>query len=574
LALYRRAVALCAPEDTGLVGSIYANIGQLEMLLQHPIASLAAWEIAQRCLPQEDSIRERQAAIQKGLPDFIRRERRFVPSQSPDAGSAWEQALAGARSGRLSDAEEAFARLTGERPDDAAAWHNLGLVRAWLGENESAIDALEQYVELESDEDRAAEAWSLAELLRLGEGMTARCDHFEYTAVYPVQNPEVFARAIQNDRRIADPYQDHGVIGAMVLDREMPAIRPDLASFELPILVGHILILGDQEVRLIHGSEELFVKGQRILEEITGPSLGVPQVHSRACPLNSLVAYWLPIRLPQGLPDEQASRFFKAACESVFEEEWPRRPLKSLNNICPLDAAGHVNLRKKLRGLVTFLDEIVPYPYDFDRLRHKLGLPTKGPLAAASADDIAAMNAEELSRLELALLSDEQLMQAFSSARRLDAGDLAEHFALKLVDHAGGPADRFGVYAFLADAAAGDGDFAEAHGWLDAGLKHDCEQNEGRLRNALELRRARLYVQAKDSAKAADAFAELVERTPGDLDLLSTACESMLRVGQRERAAGFAEQGLARARQTDRGRVREFEELLASALGRRPSATG
>ena len=53
------------------------------------------------------------------------------------------------------------------------------------------------------------------------------------------------------------------------------------------------------------------------------------------------------------------------------------RPLKSLSQVPPIDAAGHAGLKKKLSGVIQFLQEcaaMTHYPCDFDRLRRKLGL--------------------------------------------------------------------------------------------------------------------------------------------------------------------------------------------------------
>src|SRR5262249_23587361 len=60
-----------------------------------------------------------------------------------------------------------------------------------------------------------------------------------------------------------------------------------------------------------------------------------------------------------------------------FEETWIHKPLLSLSHVPPVDAAGSGTLRKKLRGVIQFLQDcarVGGHDYDFDRLRHKLGL--------------------------------------------------------------------------------------------------------------------------------------------------------------------------------------------------------
>ena len=85
------------------------------------------------------------------------------------------------------------------------------------------------------------------------------------------------------------------------------------------------------------------------------------------------------------MPEQEVKSRIQGAAERYFEETWIRRPLQSLNHIPPVDAAGHTTLRKKLLGVVQFLEECsvntVVQLYDFNRLRRKLGL-TEGSLQA------------------------------------------------------------------------------------------------------------------------------------------------------------------------------------------------
>jgi hypothetical protein len=129
-----------------------------------------------------------------------------------------------------------------------------------------------------------------------------------------------------------------------------------------------------------------------------------------------------------------------------------------------------------------------------------------------------------------------------------------------------GQADRFGMFNHLVQLAIDQADHTAAHSWLDAGLKEDCEHNEGRRRNDYELRRAQVHLRAKEPEQAFEVFERLIERSPTNLDLLGRATESMLTAKQKPQATKFAEQGLARAKQHgDRDRVGYFEELLAAA---------
>src|SRR5262249_34906516 len=132
---------------------------------------------------------------QSRLPASAKRAYSFqgVAAAAPVARrTAWQNALGTAATGKLADAGRAFARLAAEDETDAAAWYNLGLVRAWLGDNAAALEALDRYVSLEPEEERAAAAWVLGEVLRCGQGLEDQADYVEHAAIFQVRNSEGF----------------------------------------------------------------------------------------------------------------------------------------------------------------------------------------------------------------------------------------------------------------------------------------------------------------------------------------------------------------------------------------------
>jgi tetratricopeptide (TPR) repeat protein len=571
LLLYRKAVQVCDPEAKSILGEIHIHIGQCEMLLNHPLAALAAWEIALRCLPQQENVMQLLAeARQPGrFPKIVHEERKLKKPGANSDAKAWSTAHARGQSGKLGDALAAFEDVANANEQDAAAWYNVGLLRAWLGDNEGALDALDEYVQLEPDEKQAAAAWATAEVLRFGEEMTGRCDHLEHRVVFEIKDPQHLAEKLNQEKRLTDLHQAQGVLGGTLLDRDVPAGHENFAHFELPQVIAYLVIVGMRELRLMHSDPELLDKGRRHVVELAGPALGEPHLDQRPAPFPEVAQFLFSIRFPPGLGEEQVKRLLETHLERHFEERWLQAPLRSLGEVAPVDATGHDELRKKLRGVVDFEEDLtrstLPLPYDFNRVRRKLGLPAPAAPAPA-APEINAMSAAELAALTIGELADNQLHDAFQAAQRLDAGDLAANFARHLVERSGGPADRFPVYQFLARHAVQGGNAAEGLSWIDAGLKHDCEHNEGRRRNDYELRRAKLHLEAKEPDAAYDAFKRVLDRMPSDLDVLLSATESMLRAGKRDRAAEFAEQGLKAAKQKGaRDQAGNFEEMLAAA---------
>src|SRR5436190_4429797 len=183
LLLFRKAAERYDPEARDLLAQVYSMIGDAELKLNRPVAARAALQIAAHCQPSDQNLRdgiEQVFGTQSRLPASARQTYTFrspAPTAPPARRTAWDRALTGAGSGKLADAAKAFGQLTSEDENDAAAWYNLGVARAWLGDNHGALEALGRYVTLEPDEKQAAAAWALAEVLRCAQGMEDEADY-------------------------------------------------------------------------------------------------------------------------------------------------------------------------------------------------------------------------------------------------------------------------------------------------------------------------------------------------------------------------------------------------------------
>jgi hypothetical protein len=260
--------------------------------------------------------------------------------------------------------------------------------------------------------------------------------------------------------------------------------------------------------------------------------------------------------------------------ETFFEEVWLTRPLKSLGGVPPVDAGGHPVLRKKLLGLLDFLEQcatINRLPYEFDRLRRKLGLlggAAPASTAGAAGPDVSAMSAAELAQLPAETLSAEQLEGAFKAALHLDAKELAGKFARLLTTRPAWPErpDRWVWFNHLIQTAQTAGDFEQALQHVDEGEKDDCEHNQGARRNDYELRRAQVQTRHGTFDDAQGTFDRLIARMPSELRYQGNAAEAMLSARQGARALQYAEKGLAGARQQNNRDMEEyFRELVAAA---------
>src|SRR5207302_476956 len=203
---------------------------------------------------------------------------------------------------------------------------------------------------------------------------------------------------------------------------------PSLASGLAPMakLGAYLLMIGDL-VRFWSTNAESLDRVRQEVVQRAGAALA--ELEQKRGPANFGDVMAEALAFPTGPADEsEVEKRIREHVQRYFEEVWLHRPLRSLNQVPPIDAAGHATLRKKLRGAVQFLQDCAAgdvQTYDFERLRHKLGL-VEGPAAPAAGDvaapeDIGALSTAELAALPMEGLSEVQLEQAFQTAQKLDA---------------------------------------------------------------------------------------------------------------------------------------------------------
>lgn len=581
--LYRKAADRYSPEARDILAQVYMLIAEAELKLNRPVAGRAALSIMLHLHPNEEAHKSFDEAFgeQSRFPAAARRAYTFLPlpaSAPAERRAAWDRILQGAATGRLRDAAQAFAQVTTEAPDDAAGWYNLALARAWLGENASALEALDRYVTLEADEAKAAAAWELGEVLRLGQGLEDQADYVQQTVSFQVRQPQAFFQFMNQwgqERRFFGNMTDESqtMITGLVLEK-VTALTAESAAAKPPRIAAYYVLVGELfQVRGVNA--ELLDQVVQEVQQRAGSFLSPPDRRRGPAGFGDVLSAAVVIPI-NALSEDDARRKVREHMERYFEETWIQRPLKSLGGVPPVDAAGHPVLRKKLSGVVQFLHDCLALGqdsgYDFNRLRRKLGLLGSDAAPAAPAGeggapalDVTALSAAELANLAPEALPNDQLELAFQTANRLDARELAARFGRQLITR---PAqgDRYTVYSKLIDLALGDRDTDTALELVDQGEKADCEQNEGRRRNDFELRRGQVLAKRGEPEAARDVFQRLVERAPTELRYRGSAAEAMLSAKSGTAALAFAESGLAEARkQQNRDSEGYFLELVAAA---------
>jgi tetratricopeptide (TPR) repeat protein len=614
LLLYRKAAEAYDPEAHDALTNVYLKIYQFETLLNRPVAARAALERALHFQPADPDIRaqfENEFGSHGQLPEVARKKYTFRPTAKPIAADLI--------TGKFGDARKAFEQLTTLTPDDPAAWFNLGLVLAWLGEQPRAVEALLKSIDLETDDRRAEEAGALVEVLRCGAGMEAEADNLSHGFVLPIRDPQAVLGLLQNWTKTGKlrglrSNPEAGILIGLVME-ELPSLL--LVGSATLARISARLMVAAGSIRLNHPNRESVAK---VADEMRNQlQLAVESPQETTSPINFGDVVLEALAQPLQTSDlTAAENKLRDHTRNYFENVWIHRPLKSLAGNTPLDAVGSKVLRKRVFGVVKFQEDclkavqphkqigeqLVPIEiYDFDALRHKLGLeyiaaeppkiqvpaepaPTPAePKASEPADklaaarptppkkrDFTAMNAAELAALDVASLSVDELEQAMRAALKIDARELAVSFAQAgvLKPHDPAKPDRYPLYAAAITGASAMGDYHRAVELAEQGEQFDAEYNEGNRAVEFGLKKAQLFVKMKDVDRAVSAYESLIASHPDEGRFYTTAAEEMLRLKNGQKALYFAERGLAKAREQGNrdleGHCRELVEASKKAL--------
>jgi tetratricopeptide (TPR) repeat protein len=566
LADYRLAADACDPAATGVMADIQLGIGQCELLQNRPVAAKAALDIAHRCEPSNQEIQDRLNrffGVESNYPTIVRKNYGFKKMIKRDAlpADVW-QATQGGKLGKLHQLME---KLVQQLSYDPAFFYNLGLTRAWVGDNQGALEALDQFVRQATDEKEAAEAWALAEALRLGvEGESTQNLHF---AVYRLVDFRRFVEILGNDKRIIDVEQSQSVINSKRLDRPLPTANEQLATFDLPRVQAHLLIM-QGEVWVYTFDAGQLESARKELEELWGNTVEYQRSFTKPASFHHLLEQVFHFRLPEGLATEHATRLSTEMFRSFFEDQWAHRPASSLQGNTPIDASAHPVLRRKVLGQILLWEDIlalpkVPITYSMNDLRRKLGLFDTAPASspAPATTNVTLMSAAELSALDPPNMKNEDLQQAFTAAKRLDANELATKFAQALVQRTE-QQDFFTYDQHIIFQLLGEDRLERAYATTLKAMDRDAKQNAGK--RSIDYRKLRLKVllAGKRLAEAKIDIEKLLAEKVEDLNLFVYVVEELLKFGHKDLAAKYAKQGRQVAKKkNDADSAGFFEEI-------------
>jgi hypothetical protein len=517
---------------------------------QRPHAAWAIWQSVLRQFPDDAAARAAldSLAASPELPEIARKPLRFLPPASETARQLWDGVLRSRQvqtalvaSAEPSDAALAFRTILESEPNDPEATWNLAVCQAWMGTNLSALHTLERFVELscETSPERAADAWTLAELLRHGAGAEDQADAVKLSLTVPpaVRNlgivAEEIAAAFGPVARYSAPEGESSQISG---------------HFAADILAGASVGVDDRFVRILASVVE--VGEVTRFSAPAGPSSGLffreltdqcrflqggdnpPRLEVTVLPIALLDAAVFRFRLPTDTAPENRDRLTREAVADYFESEWIEQPRYGLNRRTPIQAAAEPSaaLRAQLEGIVHFQEQLANRPgrqalygnYDFDRLRYRLGLtspPGKDDVKGEACHKALSLYDPSFIRtVRPESLKPEEVPIAWKTAADVHNDPKAIEFGTLLAERMPDVLAQISletwVAPFLRRSLQGGSNAASDRAKLDFALKFDAEVNQGRETPKLLKWKAELASRLGDSAAASEAWKAACEH-PG-----------------------------------------------------------
>jgi hypothetical protein len=410
--------------------SILANVMAQQGKLRSARALLQYQSLAN---PEDREPLERMSRLfaSRAIPTLMKTDPKFLELPEDfqaDWRADYEMAASQIISGRWSVGERMLAELIERVGDHLVLWQNLATVRGWLGDEEGASVAWEKTASLTDNQEDAAEYLAVSRIMSndpLG-------DTFEsLKATFTINNLDDLVAGLtiwkQSEQVPFDPRRfDDGAVPPKavfwLLDREAVQDAAEVRLETLPRVCGQALLFGRQtdcEARLeLFGVARPRFNALSSMLKSVGPDY-FEDTEPELEPLAKISATFDMLDCPWKLPDNTTPDDYRRIVNDYTEwamlERWPQMRLGFLDGKTPLEIAGEADYRTRLTAAVLVLESLAIQarkPFDFNRLREKLGLPMLETIDPTDID-IASISLTRLGRLDVAKMTDSQVEAAY-----------------------------------------------------------------------------------------------------------------------------------------------------------------
>jgi tetratricopeptide (TPR) repeat protein len=430
---------------------------------------------------------------------------------SADVQSRFEEAVRWAQEGLWASAAAAFELLSADATAGPEADRNLGLCRLWMGDEVAAAEAFRRFVARSGATTEAVDFAALCQEIE-PPGPDDQVEQVQW--IWPLRDREQLLGTLGKDPAFfgeepgpIDPENpDSPVVDQFVmLDRPMLEARPGMKAWEIPRVVGRVLV-GQEIVAL-----ETFDDGRldALAERFTslaGPAIAPAHPKTKVLgktPRSSLALTWERI-LPEGLTRDEVKRLSLEQGLAAIREVWPNTPMPYLGGRTPLEAAEAGDAEVPLRAAVMQLEQARDSWHDdidFGAVRAMLKI---GPEPAVDPEtvDLKQLHLARLSLVPIERLDDDRLVEVYVRSKASVQVDSLVRATRALIDRPSAAAkaavEPIVLYSDLVVLAAGQGKEEEAFDWLRRGRQADPASS--RARNAAVWDMVEIRLRARSEA--------------------------------------------------------------------------
>jgi tetratricopeptide (TPR) repeat protein len=536
-----------APKPESAAALALVQEGWNYLRLERPLAAWASWQRALRVSPGDAAATRALGRLTGSaeLPAAARAEYRFQAPADPLRRARWDERLRGRGLNDLAAAAEAFSALSSDDPADADALLNLALCHAWSGRNADAIPALDRALVAlaESDPERAAGVWTLAEVLRLGAGAEHLADDFRYAWVATFEPaeapssdvfeiwPNLVPATMPVDPITGAPRLDDGEVYEWLDRPELPpGTSPPRASYVPRVLAT--LVRTPKLIRLSSPDPTGFDRLGEPAFTLQGEAFRSARREKRPLPIAWADAALGTFKLPAGLDDATRASLARGVVEHFYEDLWIHIPRLALDGKPPLAASiaaceGDSIARARLAGLIRFREQLGSRPthaavyqgYPFDRLRRRLGLiVVTEPSETLDPNDLTCAGGRELDQIAPETLESPRMADALASAVGLGDEERTARFARALAARgpdAYGGIDPTAIFAPLVREALRDNEPEQALEWLARARAGST----GALSRTFAVWTSEVHARTGNPRAALRAYRDLLDRPDADAAL-------------------------------------------------------
>ena len=403
-------------------------------------------------------------------------------------------------------AAKQFEKMAELEPDQPVLWHNVGLCRAWDGDELGASEALHLAAQLYQDFEMAVECETIAQILDL-QNTDDTISTIRYQ--YEIESASKLISDMGDNKRLNRlnlPDQDqmdqaqsiYPVAMFDVLDKPFPTDREStsLNYADLPEVVATLSIFDAKPeehqkatIYLTGVQGDSFDESRNYIENCTDGQLNlIPQAHDHdgeectadhdftivaESPVEYTALNWMRF-FPDDFPASLRTKLENDHWNQYLTEVWPEQPLAGLGGNIPKQVTGQEDQRVNLTAAVQVLDAFCAqknYKLDLAELCQKIDFGEQQPLEVSEELPISTCSAMQILRLPIEQLSPKQLQQTLNRAILIRHPDFLFRFLTEVVSRPDSIANMDGnrVFGLLIELCREQNNYKQAYHWLQKG---------------------------------------------------------------------------------------------------------